>query len=284
MASRRAGWVVLGFVACADVEPAPVDTGSNVGEDTATSASDTDPVPAEDTPAVPADADGDGLSDDDEVARGTDPAVSDTDGDGYRDGDEVREGTDPLDDRSRIYRGGWPYQPDKDALGAPAPGSGSAELGGRPGRWVLTDQWGDDVEIYDFAGHGRYVVLDVSAGWCGPCQILGDWLSSTALDPFPDAVGVRDAVLAGELSWLTVLIMGRDPAVLAVDRDAIGWAEAFPVDQVPVLVGTGPLAEELGEIVFPSLFLLDPQMTVVAGPFHDVQGVADALSAAASAP
>ena len=71
----------------------------------------------EPSPDPNADSDGDGLSDGEEATLGTDLNRSDTDQDGYADGDEIREGTDPLDADSKIYAGGWPYNPNKEALG-----------------------------------------------------------------------------------------------------------------------------------------------------------------------
>lgn len=64
-----------------------------------------------------ADSDGDGLSDSQESSLGTDPLKGDTDGDGVLDGAELQAGTDPKNPAS--------------VIGAdPAPGPGTAGLGG----------------------------------------------------------------------------------------------------------------------------------------------------------
>src|SRR5439155_6949053 len=99
-----------------------------------------------------ADADSDYLSDADEAKRGTDPYNPDTDGDSYLDGDEVLMGTDPLDAKSRIYQGGWPFQRDKDQVVDPGFAT-KPVLGAIVPRLVAHDQFGELVDLYDFAMH-----------------------------------------------------------------------------------------------------------------------------------
>lgn len=114
-------------------------------------------------PAV-ADTDGDGLSDGDEVETGTDPLATDSDGDTYSDFDEMTEGTDPMDAESRIYTGYWPYNPDKDSVEDPGWDTRAAEGNAFP-HFIGVDQYGEEVDIYDYAMQGRPVVIDLSAEW-----------------------------------------------------------------------------------------------------------------------
>ena len=82
------------------------------------------------------------------VGTALDP-TTDSDGDGYTDVEELHAGTDPDDAESVIYQGGWPYNPDKDALEDPGWDSTMA-VGQLLPELVGVDQYGDLVSTYDF--------------------------------------------------------------------------------------------------------------------------------------
>jgi hypothetical protein len=210
------------------------------------------------------DRDGDFLTGCEEAALGTDPANSDTDGDGYLDGDEVLEQKDPLDATSRIYQGGWPYQRNKADL--VDPGFSSTVAASEPvPRLVALDQFGESVDLYDFAGHGKPVVIDLSAVWCDACKELAKWLEREPanLDTTPELAPIVDLVESGDVYWITVLFEDAiaNPATL---EEAQNWAEAFPNPRVAVLVDN---ERELRNWFFPgampSVHGLDDQMRLI---------------------
>jgi thiol-disulfide isomerase/thioredoxin len=214
-----------------------------------------------------ADSDGDGLDDGDEYDIGTDPNNADSDGDGYPDGDEVDAGSDPTDASDGIYKGGWPFNAEKDDMNDPSPGSAFA-AGEKFPRFKFVDQFGDKVEMYDFAKNGdRQIIVDVSAEWCGPCHALAAWLDGSP-DGYYDSTypGLDEAVEQGEIHWITIL--GEDSSgAPAVKKTCKDWYNTYPHPLIPVLADTDwELISHINLGWWPSVFLLNHNMKVLVMP------------------
>jgi thiol-disulfide isomerase/thioredoxin len=313
------------------------------------------------------DSDGDGLSDSAEIELGSDPNNTDSDGDGYQDGWEVTEGTNPTDPASKIYQGGWPYNPNKalieesawslcsnsqymtkfSCLGAGAcsdaallsqwdceeEGSCSdstiidrddctdvcsdethtnqsncedagetwlpnewtpvqtwtsdgetwspPDIGDRIPNYVAVDQFGDLVNLYDFAGHGKKVVLDVGTEFCGPCKAIASYLSTNDQSHlewsqggyYPwwseDYSALHDMVQNEEIYWLTILFSQNE--VLTQENSA-AWEETYPNEKIPVLAdGELNLYNYLAISSYPAISVVDENMNFLVysdgGPY-----------------
>lgn len=242
-------------------DPEVADTDGDGLDDGAEVEAGTDPLDE--------DSDDDGLSDGGEADAGTDALNADSDDDGYPDGAEVDAGSDPLDEDSRVYAGGWPYNSDKDSYNAPDVSSADDAEGELFARVSLLDQFGDMVDVYDFAGHGAYVAIDISATWCGPCNGIASWLSGES-----DYYGfgsywpnVQEKVESGEVYWLTIL--GQDDYGSVPELDVLEeWYEDYPDDKIPVLADTDgeDMANTYLQGGWPTVILLDENMEIVAMP------------------
>ena len=239
-------------------------------------------VVAETGGSLDADLDGDGLSAAEEAALGTDPANPDTDADAYLDGWEVTEGSDPLDPSSRIYQGGWPYDPNKDAREA-GDWDGPPYLGRIVPRLVAPDQHGDRVDLYDFGGE-PIIVLDFSTVWCEICREQAAWLAGAPVDLLDQRYpGVPELIDRGELRWITFLAenaAGGPPTV----ADAAAWDADFPHPQIPVLADeANQLGPWLGVWGYPTLAVTDGDLRLVTYDDHNpYDEVLQALSALAA--
>ncbi len=91
----------------------------------------------------------------------------DADGDGFLDSEETQAGSDPQDKFSWDFDGGeWPDFTD-EAAAADYVGEGF-ELGDVMPDFTAVDQYGNEVPLSTF--YGYVILLDFSAGWCGPCH------------------------------------------------------------------------------------------------------------------
>jgi hypothetical protein len=205
------------------------------------------------------DTDGDRLMDGDEPANGTDPTAYDTDGDGYADGDEVTEGTDPTDADSKIYEGGWPYFWDKDSIEEGSFSSTAGE-GDEVPRFVAVDQYGEEVDLYDYAYTGKPIMVDVSAVWCGPCNQMSNWLSHGE-DWGSGWDDLRDKLDNGDFYWVTILFQDGSGAA-SDERDVATWDESYPNEHVMVVTDPGSkMTAHINPPGIPSLSLIGEDMT-----------------------
>jgi len=241
--------------------------------------SDSEEIDLGTDPSEP-DTDGDGLMDGEEVEMGSDPLDTDTDGDGYPDGLEVEIGSDPTDASSGAYTGGWPYNPDKDELGDPG-WRGTASEGDQLPRFAWTDQFGDTVDVYDFAQQGRPIVLDLSGMWCYYCNEIAAFLDheDSFMDDYRSYRNIPDMVDDGTIYWITVLDSDAGGGSIS-NRDLADWYDEYPNPAIPILGDADmDLAPWLDIIGYPTLLLLDEEMVITVYDPNNYFEVFDALIA-----
>jgi len=246
-----------------------------------------------------ADTDGDGLLDGEEVNDlGTDPLSTDSDGDGYHDNDELDQGSDPTDSASMIYSGGWPFNPYKDDI---EPGDMSAKLksGNTMARYIGFDQFGEEVDVFDFANQGRPILIDVAAENCGPCQGMSMWSSgmvtSAQMGLTDEYDAIPEAVENGDILWVTILYKSYSTGAPASQGATVDWDESYPNEHVPVLssdhTGADTMFEGDEDVVYedyddhvkvkfwPWVMLFDEDMNLLSKPNNN-DGWVPALTAA----
>ena len=218
-----------------------------------------------DSPPGFSDMDGDGIPDEEDA---------DMDGDGYSNEDELHAGTDPADPDSLIYIGGWPYNANKDAITDPGWDS-EPLLGTVIPNYQAFDQHGDLVSLYDFAGTGKPIVIDVVTWTCDPCKAMADYFANgdpSVMDDFlffADKYDViRELIVNGDIHWITVIWSG---GAIVDQSDAALWEETWPNPNITVLADSDlQLQSYLYVKAMPRIDVLDDTMTFVAFCDNDV--------------
>ncbi|HIA03060.1 MAG TPA: hypothetical protein EYN66_14335 [Myxococcales bacterium] len=161
------------------------------------------------------------------------------------------------------YKGGWPENPKKDTI--PDPGwADEVGVGKTLPHYIAMDQHGDMVDLYDFAGTGKLIVLDVGTWYCKPCKGMASYFSTgdpSSMDDYPwwneSYEIVKTLVDNGDIHWITVLYSLGTP----VYDDVLKWEEAFPSKDIPVLADSDlQLKEYLQVKAMPHIAILDSDM------------------------
>ena len=146
-------------------------------------------------------------------------------------------------------------------------------------RFRAIDQYGEEVDLYDFAGQGRNIAIEVGTRFCTPCKALAAFYtsgdSSTLEADFrwwrPEYADVRRQIEEGEIYWITVLFSGgNDPADA---EDTAWWHEQWPNHNVAVLADTDlDLKNYLEVVSYPHVVVVDENLRVLmyhsSGPTH----------------
>ena len=238
--------------------------------------------------------------------------VIDTDKDGYANKDELHAGTNSKDSSSIIYEGGWPYNSEKDSLstagfGANCPGDitcecnqnsdcynqncqpyprgsyCSSKMGTKLPRFKMMDQFGEMVDIYDFSGQGKYILLELSASWCSPCNQLSAWM--TYGDPEvtyqtwwkSSYLQFKPWIESGEITFINVQYEDeyRDNGSLTSVQD---WYSRYPHDTVPVLADSEKsLHTWIKPTGIPTVILLNDEMEIVQPSSRGLNAAFDKL-------
>lgn len=259
------------------------------------------------TNAEDSDSDGDGLSDLREVeVLHSDPLAVDSDGDRNLDADEDEAGTDLNDPDDYVYAGAWPFYPRKDDLPNPGWDGGNSNGDVLPrfadgdGGFGWVDQFGDTVDIYDFAFAGRPIILDLGEFECYYCHEVGkllqgkdsffsdadddgylvgneDYFGTSDLDaddrpsasqagpPSPQYDTLLPQMIAdGDVYWITVIDGDYSNRNISAEDAAEDWVEEFNHEAIPVLIDEdADLYDWFGASDVPWTYLIGEDMTVL---------------------
>ena len=197
------------------------------------------------------------------------------------------------------YKGGWPVNPKSDEIedsgfDLPCPGGTGCECrtnkdcdnnncrahprgnfcvpkkGDLIPRFEALDQFGESVDLYDFANQGKMILLELSTSWCPACRDLAAWLSHNDLQikekPWwkDRYLPIRDMIENGEIYLVNFMYEGEEKNVTVTTNDVVEWYNQYPDLNVPVLADEYRFLHSwVKPTGLPCIFLLDENMRLI---------------------
>ena len=199
------------------------------------------------------------------------------------------------------YEGGWPVNPRSDNIvdpgfDLPCPGPIGCDCtsdadcdnkncsshpkgnycvpkaGDLMPRFEAIDQFGESVDLYDFANNGKMILIELSAAWCNPCNDLASWLTHNdqkiTKNPWwkDQYLPIRDMIESGEIFLVNFMFEGKDKAnkLTATPDDVASWYKKYPDPHVPVLADEYRFLHTwVKPTGLPCIFLVDENMRLI---------------------
>ena len=141
----------------------------------------------------------------------------------------------------------------------------------------IGDQFGEEVDLYDFAHQGKPMIIDLSGAWCYWCNESAKLIEGTpsALDGY-GYEGLKDIVGDGTIYWITILDANARGGG-ATEGTVASWYADYPLEVVPVLADQE--MESTGWISpsgYPTMMFVDENMVVTTFRKNDYTKAFDA--------
>ena len=137
-------------------------------------------------------------------------------------------------------------------------------------RFEGLDQFGESVDIYDFANQGKILMIELSAGWCSPCNDLSAWLTTNDSKIKENRwwkdqyLPIRDMVENGKVQLINIMYEGPIKKTTVTPNDVIDWYKKYPDPNVPILADEYKFMHSwVKPTGLPCIFLVDENMRLI---------------------
>jgi thiol-disulfide isomerase/thioredoxin len=137
-------------------------------------------------------------------------------------------------------------------------------------RFNAVDQFGENVDLYDFANQGKMILIELSATWCSPCNDLASWLATNDQKIRGNRwwndryLPIRDMIENNEIFLVNFLFEGTERKTTATHDDVVAWYNNYPDPNVPVLTDDNRyLHSWIKPTGLPCIFLVDENMRLI---------------------
>ena len=198
------------------------------------------------------------------------------------------------------YQGGWPVNSRSDEIldpgfDLPCPGPIGCECRSdadcenqncsshpkgnycipKPGdlipRFEAIDQFGEGVDLYDFANQGKMILIELCGAWAKPCNDFSSWLTSNDQkikeyrwwkDRY---LPIRDMIESGEIILIHIMSQGSEGnKSIATPKDVVEWYKKFPNPNIPILADEYKFMYGwVKPTAFPCILLVNEKMQLI---------------------
>ncbi|MBI44797.1 MAG: hypothetical protein CMG66_01375 [Candidatus Marinimicrobia bacterium] len=135
--------------------------------------------------------------------------------------------------------------------------------------FVAIDQFGEKVDIYDFANdENKYIIIEMGTAWCSPCHMLSSWLSwdEDEIKKTPiwrnEYDFIYDLIKNDEIYFITILYEDEFRDTATYDT-AYEWYNTYPDEKIPILIDENKLLHSIIRPTgIPAVSIISPNMKV----------------------
>ena len=135
--------------------------------------------------------------------------------------------------------------------------------------FISVDQYEENINLYDFANQGKYILVELAAAWCAPCNDLASWFAyrdeSIYSKPWwkKDYEKIYDLVHNDKIYFITVLYEDENHDLVSYDT-SYEWFDNYPDEKIPVLLDFDKsLHAWVKPTGIPTIILLNEKMEIV---------------------
>ena len=137
-------------------------------------------------------------------------------------------------------------------------------------RFIAKDQFGENVDLYDFSKQGKMILIELSTAWCNPCNDLASWITNNnqkiKTNPWWNQrySPIRDMINQGDVLMINYLFEGEERKITATQNDVKSWYNKYPDANIPILLDENrDVHSWVKPTGLPCIFLLDENMRLI---------------------
>ena len=135
--------------------------------------------------------------------------------------------------------------------------------------FISKDQYGEVVDIYNFSGQNKYILIEMGTTWCSPCNELAAWLTygedNIKSKPFwkDEYNKIYELIKNEEIIFITILYENEFRETATFDT-VYEWYSNYPDDTIPILFDGDKLLHRLIKPTgIPAITLVDENMEII---------------------